>query len=111
MMHRSSWDPVLSPSMASRAMRIARDVAKRLRDREQVGLAVSAAPRQTAFPIAVRWLKPTLAQGDAGLALTCAYLDACLPDEGWDRIGHDYLATAATGAEELPHLSGGMFGG
>ena len=111
MMHRSSWDPVLSPSMASRAMRIARDVANRLRDQEHVGLAISAAPRQTAFPRAVRWLEPTLAQGDAGLALTCAYLDACLPDEGWDRTGHDYLATAAAGAEHLPHLSGGMFGG
>jgi hypothetical protein len=43
--------------------------------------------------------------------LTCAYLDATLPDEGWDRIGHGYLTAAAEAAERSPPVSAGMFGG
>jgi len=92
-------------------MRVARVVAERLRDQNRVGLAVARAPRQTSLPRTIHWLPPTLAQGDAGIALACAYLDSCLADEGWDRIGHGYLTVAAEGAERLPHLSAGMFGG
>lgn len=86
-------------------------MAERLRDQDRVGLAIAAAPTQTAFPLAVHWLAPTLAQGDAGIALTCAYLDACLDNEGWDEIGHSYLTLAAEGAQHASHLPGGMFGG
>jgi hypothetical protein len=110
-MHRSSWTPALPPALATRAMRVARVVADRLRDQHRVGLAVATAPTQTAFPLAVHWQPASLAQGDAGIALTCAYLDACSADEGWDRIGHGYLTVAAEGAEQLPPLSPGMFGG
>ena len=110
-MRQSSWAPVLPPAFATQAMQVARDIAERLRDQHRVGLAVAAAPGQTAFPLAVRWLAPTLGQGDAGLALICAYLDACFSDEEWDRVGHNYLTIAAEGAERLPHLSAGMFGG
>jgi class I lanthipeptide synthase len=42
--------------------------------------------------------------------LTCAYLDTCFPGDGWDRIGHGYLTTAAEAAERF-HLSAGMFSG
>jgi hypothetical protein len=110
-MHQSSWTPTLAPALAGRATGVARDVAERLRDQHRVGMAVATAPTQTAFPRAVRWLAPTLALGDAGIALTCAYLDACMAGEGWDRIGHSYLTVAAEGAERLPPLSAGMFGG
>jgi len=110
-MHQSPWTPVLPPELTARAMAVVRSVAERLQDQHRVGLAVAAAPRQTSLPRTIRWLSPTLAQGDAGIALTCAYLDSCLANEGWDRIGHDYLTVAAEGAEGLPHLSTGMFGG
>jgi hypothetical protein len=110
-MPQLSWTPALPPALAAQATKVVRDVAERLRDRQRVELAVAAAPTQTAFPLAVRWQAPTLAQGDAGLALTCAYLDAFWANEGWDRIGHNYLATAAVGAENMPQLSTGMFGG
>jgi hypothetical protein len=43
--------------------------------------------------------------------MVCSYLDACLPDEGWDGAGHAYLVAAAEGAEQLPHLSAGMYSG
>ena len=105
------WRPRLPPALAARVLRVASDVAERLRDRNRVELAVAAAPRQTAFPRAVYWQPFTLAEGDAGIALTCAYLDACFADEGWDRIAHHYLAVAANGAQRSPSLSPGLFGG
>ena len=110
-MSQLSWTPALPPALASPATRVVRDLAGRLRDQQRVGLAIAAAPSQTAFPLAVRWLAPSLAQGDAGIAMTCAYLDACWADEGWDRVGHNYLTTAALAAEGLPQLSPAMFGG
>jgi hypothetical protein len=110
-MGQSSWTPALRPALASPATSVVRDLAGRLRDQQRVGLAIAAAPSQTAFPLAVRWLAPSLAQGDAGIAMTCAYLDACWADEGWDRVGHNYLTTAAVAAEGLPQLSPAMFGG
>jgi hypothetical protein len=97
--------------LGDRAKSVVRDLAERLRDQHRVALAVAAAPTQTAFPLAVRWLAPSLAQGDAGIALTCAYLDAWWPDEGWDQAGHSYLSTAAVAAENSPQLSPAMFGG
>jgi hypothetical protein len=90
---------------------MARALAERLHDHGRVGLAVAAAPAQTAFPRAVKWLPPALGQGDAGLALACAYLDECSADCGWDRVGHGYLTVAAESAEGLPFFSAGMFGG
>jgi lantibiotic biosynthesis protein len=106
-----AWAPALPPGLAARTLQVALDVAGRLRDRDHVGLAIAAAPRQTAFPLAVNWQAPTLAQGDAGLALVCSYLDACLPEGEWDRAGHTYLAAASGGAELLANLSAGMYSG
>jgi hypothetical protein len=90
---------------------IAREIAERLRDHRRVEAAVAAAPKQTSFPRTVHWHPPTLAQGDAGIALACAYLDACFPNEAWDRAGHHYLTVAAEGAESSPQLPAGMFSG
>jgi lantibiotic biosynthesis protein len=106
-----TWAPALSPDLAARALQVSLDVAGRLRDRECVGLAIAAAPGQTAFPLAVNWQAPTLAQGDAGLALVCSYLDACLPEGEWDRPGHNYLASAGAAAELLPNPQAGMYSG
>jgi hypothetical protein len=105
------WGPAVQSDLATAALQVAHDVAGRLLDRDRVGLAIAAAPRQTAFPLGVHWQAPTLAQGDAGLALVCSYLDACLPEGEWDRPGHAYLAAAAGGAEQLPSLPAGMYSG
>jgi lantibiotic biosynthesis protein len=69
------------------------------------------APTQTAYPRTVHWQPTSLAQGDAGMALICAYLDTCFPDQEWDRIGHRYLTAAAQSAEQTPFQSSGMFSG
>ena len=106
-----AWEPMLPPDLAARALKVALDVAGRVRDRERIGLAIAAAPAQTAFPLAVHWQAPTLAQGDAGLALVCSYLDACAPEGEWDRPGHAYLASAGAAAELPPKLSAGMYSG
>jgi hypothetical protein len=95
----------------SRAIAVARDVAQRLGDPQRVGLAIVAASGQTAYPRTVRWQPFALAQGDAGIALSCAYLDACFPDEHWDRNGHNYLAVATEAAERSTFTSTGLFGG
>ncbi len=74
---------------------VAAEVAQRLRDRGRIEAACAAAKRQTAFPQILRWQPVSLAHGDAGLAVACAYLEACCPGEGWDRTGHAYLSVAA----------------
>ncbi|HYU73760.1 MAG TPA: hypothetical protein VEL31_13860, partial [Ktedonobacteraceae bacterium] len=76
-----SWQPVLTSSKAARAVDIALHVATRLRKRELVEAAVVAAMQQTAYPKSTHWQPSGVAQGYAGLAIMCGYLDACFPDE------------------------------
>jgi lantibiotic biosynthesis protein len=108
---RLQWAAALPPELASKAVAVAGDVAQRLRDRRNVEAASAAAVGQLAFLQPAGWQPTSLAQGDAGLALTCAYFDCCFPDGGWDRIGHGYLAVAAKGAEGHPYLPMGLFDG
>ena len=106
-----SWQPQLPANQKARAMEIAREVATRLREHDNVVAAIAAAKGQTAFPRAVYWQPYAVAQGDAGLALLCGYLDACLPGEGWDITGHRYLEIAARAAEQHYDLPVGLFSG
>jgi hypothetical protein len=69
------------------------------------------AAMQTAYPRAVHWQPASLAQGHAGLALVCAYIDICVAEQGWDRVGHGYLFMAAESAEHSPFLPSGMSSG
>jgi lantibiotic biosynthesis protein len=108
---RLLWATPLPAELAGRAVTVAAEAAQRLRDRRGVERASAAAARQTAFPQSVRWQPVSLAYGDAGLAVACAYLDACFPDEGWDRIGYGYLIVAAEDAERYARLPAGLWGG
>jgi hypothetical protein len=105
------WKPALGVTQAATAVAVAREAADRLRDPEQIEAATAAAARQTAFPESVYWQPHGVAQGDAGLALMCGYLDACFPDEGWDATGHHYLTLAARGAALSGYLPTGLFAG
>jgi hypothetical protein len=105
-----SWSAVLGPDRQAAALDAARDVAVRVTDRQRIEAAVVAAREQTAFPTTVHWEPAGVAQGDAGLALMCAYLDRCFPDEGWDVTGHGFLASAAAYAERSP-LGPSLYGG
>jgi lantibiotic biosynthesis protein len=108
---RLPWGAVVPPELAARAVTVASNVAQRLRDRRDVEAAYSAAVRQAAFPEVVCWQPASLAQGDAGLALACAYLDSCFSGAGWDRIGHGYLTGAAEDAGRHPYMPIGMWSG
>jgi hypothetical protein len=101
----------LPPELAAQALAVAREGANRLRDRRLVEAAAAAAATQTAYPDSAWWHPTSLAQGDAGIALAFAYLDACYPDEGWDRSGHEYLGVAAHIAAASPSLDASLFGG
>jgi hypothetical protein len=106
-----SWAPVVADRIAARALGVAREAAGRLRDRNRLLAANRAAANQTQFPEMVYWQPFGQAQGDAGLALVCSYLDACFPSEEWDVTGHDYLTWAARGAEEAGCPPLGLFSG
>lgn len=108
---RHQWTALVPPALTARAVAVAAEVAQRLRDRGRIEAACAAAERQTAFPQTVRWQPVSLAHGDAGLAVACAYLDACFPGEGWDRMGHGYLSAAAGQAEQRPDLHPALWGG
>ncbi len=108
---RHQWAALVSPALTARAVAVAAEVAQRLRDRGRIEAACAAAERQTAFPQTIRWQPVSLAHGDAGLAVTCAYLDACFPGERWDRMGHGYLSVAAGQAEQRADLHPALWGG
>ncbi len=106
-----SWQPVLAPDQAARAVEIAREIAARLRNRDQIEAAVLAAAQQTAYPKSLHWQPYGVAQGYAGLAIMCGYLNICFPAESWDVIGHQYLELAVRDAEQLPYSPVGIFSG
>lgn len=105
------WSPALEGDQAAKAVSTAREVTERFRDCGCVATAYEAAARQTAFPKSVHWQPYGIAQGDAGLALMCGYLDACFPDEDWDTTAHRCLLFAAVGAESSGYLPTGLFAG
>jgi hypothetical protein len=105
------WGSVLDPARRGEAARVGVDVARRATDPARIAEALALAPGQTQFPQSLRWTPHSVAEGDAGLALLCSYLDAHEPDAGWDRTGHDLLTTAVTGIRKAPRLPPGVFSG
>jgi hypothetical protein len=102
------WLPVLTASQAADAVNVAREVASRLRERKQIETAIAAAIQQTEFPRSIHWQDYGIAQGYAGLAIMCGYLNTCFPGEDWDVVGHSLLETAVRDAEHHPYLPAGM---
>ena len=107
----TGWTPILEAGEAAQALRVARDVAARLRETARIESAAAAAREQTGFPKSVHWQPHGVAQGYAGLALLCGAADTCMPDEGWDTSGHQHLQCAVRAAEQRPQLSYGMSSG
>ncbi|HEY1347129.1 MAG TPA: lanthionine synthetase C family protein [Streptosporangiaceae bacterium] len=90
---------------------MAREVAARAADPGRISAALAAARSQSRFPQSLSWEPYWVGAGDAGLAVFCAQLDACLPGDGWDEAGHGFLAAAVRGAERASPLPVGLFGG
>ncbi|MFD5416913.1 lanthionine synthetase C family protein [Streptomyces sp. NPDC127069] len=92
------WRPGVQGTQRATAMAVAYDVARRCTDRHCLSQALAQSARHTKFPQATRWLPYGVATGDAGIAVLCAYCDACRPDEGWDAAGHAFLITGLNAA-------------
>src|SRR6516162_7042239 len=105
------WAPLVGGDVATRAREVAKDIAKRLWDREVLLAANRAALGQTHYPRTIYWEPYGIAHGDAGIALVCSYLDACFPSEGWDVVGHNYLTRAVQAANHVGCPPLDLFGG
>ena len=106
-----AWGDFLDERLSARAFAVAKEVAARLKDRGVLLAANEAARLQSHFPRTVYWESYGVAQGDAGLAVACAYFDQCFPGEGWDTVAQDYLAFATTDAGRAEALPLGLFAG
>jgi hypothetical protein len=104
------WQSFLDLEQSAAALRIALDVAGRLREPAQVETAVVEASLQSNLPSGPQWAPYGLAQGYAGLALLWEQLDRCFPGEGWDAVAHDHLEIAAHGAATEMRLMPSAFG-
>ena len=104
------WQSILDPKQSAAALRIALDVAGRLREPAQVEAAVVEARLQSNLPNGPQWAPHGLAQGYAGLALLWEQLDRCFPGDGWDAVAHEHLEIAAHGAATQTHLMPSAFG-
>jgi hypothetical protein len=101
----------MESNLAGKALAVAKEVAERCRSRERLLAANDTAMKQTTFPRTIYWEPSGVAQGDAGIALMCSYLDACFPEEGWDKAGHELLTWATRGAEVGGARNTGLYSG
>jgi hypothetical protein len=106
-----AWRARVSVERGTEALRVAQEVAARLCFREQVDAAVALAQAQTTLPNSMFWRPASVAQGYAGLALVCSYLDACFPGELWDVVGHQYLELAVPDLDAIPNFPLGIHEG
>ncbi|MFI9380018.1 lanthionine synthetase C family protein [Kutzneria sp. NPDC052558] len=88
------WRSALSQGVAERAVRVATEIAERMRNPPEPG-ATDHEVIETAV----------------GIALLHGELDRHRPGAGWDRAAHAHLARAATAAERSGPGSSGLCGG
>ncbi len=106
---RISWQPLLDKRLGMRAREAACFVAQRMRDPAYVNEIAEIANHESLFP---SHRSPSdLASGDAGLALMYSYLDACIPDQGFDGMTQQYLRIAAEGTRQSTLAFPSFFGG
>jgi len=107
----NSWRPVLDGAQRRDAIEVALEVAARIAEPSRLAAAVARYNDLARERGLAPWRAHAIAHGDAGLAVMCAYLDACFPDAGWDRRGHEFLASAARGVEQPPAVPPSLFTG
>lgn len=86
-------------TLRSHALRIATAIGAAMRDErvfsQQLAVSQQLASSQQLAASPREWRAPSAAQGDIGLAICAAEFDRAFPGEGWDRVGHVYLARGA----------------
>lgn len=91
-MYPQTWKPVLKNAAAIQATNIALEVARRSCQLTHIQRAREA--RDAEGNPYVGWHSPSVAGGDAGIALLAGYVHDCFPENGWDAIAHTYLSKA-----------------
>jgi lantibiotic modifying enzyme len=104
-------ESILTGPLREAAMRAALHVAERLKDPRAAERAAAQAAAQSQFPEFSRWSPPSVAQGNAGLALLWAYLDSCFPDREWDVVGKRHLEEAVRSIDLESTVGTGLFSG
>ncbi len=80
------------------AEKVAELLAERITDPVRLSSAVTAMAHQSRYADLLPWRPASLSTGNAGLAVLCAAFDRHRPGDGWDRAGHQQLATAVAAA-------------
>ena len=112
MKNANDWKLTLDPSTAEKARDTALNVVNRIVDTEKFGRAIIIAPRQSPAPEFMRWEPHSLGRGNAGLAVLLGYVDAVLPNQGWDHIARQHIEAAVSGVRTLGRVVGpSLFGG
>lgn len=107
-MHARIWKPVLTNAAAAQATNIALEVARR--SCQLVNIQRARDARDAEGNPYVGWHSPSVAGGDAGIALLAGYIHDCFPENGWDVIAHTYLSKAIDAYDfHFPDL--GLFAG
>ena len=101
------WHPVVAELSFDASLAIVRNIANRFRDLQQIKSAALSTLENSAFPKIMSWHPHSLAQGSAGIALMCGYLDRCFPEEEWDILARQHLNLAAKSiqTQEYPNIS------
>jgi hypothetical protein len=94
---RTAWTARLDPDRRSAAVDTAREVVRRSSDPARI-----AAVLARGGGLDEHWNAVGIARGDAGIAVLAGYADRCLPGEGWDAVGHEFLTRAVRAAERRP---------
>jgi len=105
-----TWSTYLDGATRERALAIARGIAESLRDPARLASFIAVAHEQSPMADATAW-QPHQMSGDLGLALVFGHLDACFPEQGWQRDAHRHLEAAARHLESLAPAPLGMFAG
>ncbi|KJD47516.1 lanthionine synthetase C family protein [Paenibacillus terrae] len=86
-----SWIPV-EGEMKDRISAVLLEIAERYRDPEQVRLWMKKVPPIESDGMKIeRWSDESLGSGFTGICLLMGQLDRLYPEDGWDRVGHQYL--------------------
>jgi hypothetical protein len=108
----AAWSPLQEPVPAKHSLDLAFDIARRMSDPLVIERAVASAKAATAVERpSIYWRPYSIAQGDAGVALMFGVFDDCFPDQGWDRVAHQWIERASTGTAAEVRPLGGLFEG
>jgi hypothetical protein len=110
-MSAQPWSSPLEANLRETAVRVALDVAGRLRLPDRIKAAADEAERQGDAAARPPWVPHSLTAGHAGLALLHRHLDLCFPGDGWGDAAQSALEEAIEAAEAADSIELGLGSG